>query len=197
MNILLLSMPDSFEHTPSLTIRMPNGALASLAGNVDQHHRVAVADLVLVQDRVRETIERLMRDVDPAIVGLSIMTFQRRTARRVVALVRQLKPGVRIVVGGYDPSLASDVYENGSIDIDFIVRGEGDITFRELVRAFENGASFDGIAGLSFRQNGRWVRNAARGVSDLDGSEIRLPDRESRVLDGYTMMGRQADVIET
>ena len=53
MRILLLSMPDSFEHTPVLAIRMPNGALASLAGNVDPQHHVAVADLVLVQDAVR------------------------------------------------------------------------------------------------------------------------------------------------
>src|SRR6267378_1899663 len=41
MNVLLLSMPDSFEHMPAVAIRMPNGALSSLAGNVDPHHRVA------------------------------------------------------------------------------------------------------------------------------------------------------------
>jgi radical SAM superfamily enzyme YgiQ (UPF0313 family) len=44
-------------------------------------------------------------------------------------------------VGGYDPSLASDVYEHPSWGVDFIVRGEGDITFRELVRALEVGRS--------------------------------------------------------
>ena len=54
MNVLLFSMPDSFEHTPSLTMRMPNGALASLAGNVDPHHKVAVADLILAQKSVPE-----------------------------------------------------------------------------------------------------------------------------------------------
>jgi hypothetical protein len=48
MNILLFSMPDSFEHMPSFAIRLPNGALTSLAGNVDPYHRVAVADLILV-----------------------------------------------------------------------------------------------------------------------------------------------------
>jgi anaerobic magnesium-protoporphyrin IX monomethyl ester cyclase len=48
MNILLFSMPDSFEHMPPIAIRMPNGALTSLAGNVDPHHRVALADLLLV-----------------------------------------------------------------------------------------------------------------------------------------------------
>ena len=56
VNVLLFSMPDSFEHMPSLAIRMPNGALASLAGNVDAHHRVAAADLVLVQGQVRQTV---------------------------------------------------------------------------------------------------------------------------------------------
>src|SRR6184192_3358138 len=100
MNVLLLSMPDSFEHMPTVAIRMPNGALSSLAGNVDPHHRVAVADLVLVQDRVGQTVEDLVRQHAPDVVGLSIMTFQRRTARRIVRLVRALKPSVRIVVGG-------------------------------------------------------------------------------------------------
>jgi hypothetical protein len=52
-------MPDSSEHTPTVAIRMPNGALGSLAGNVDPHHEVAIADLVLVQSAVQETVEKL------------------------------------------------------------------------------------------------------------------------------------------
>jgi hypothetical protein len=39
---------------------MPNGALSSLAGNVDPHHRIAIADLILVQREVRATVERLV-----------------------------------------------------------------------------------------------------------------------------------------
>src|SRR5262245_41612897 len=135
MKILLLSMPDSFEHMPAIGIRMPNGALTSLAGNVDPHHEVAVADLILVQGRVREAVGRLMRDVQPDIVGLSIMTFQRRTATRMIELVRSLRPGVRVVVGGYDPSLAPEAYADAATGADFVVRGEGEITFRDLVRA--------------------------------------------------------------
>src|SRR5215471_3262005 len=134
-------MPDSFEHMPTLAVRMPNGGLTSLAGNVDPHHKVAVADLILVQPSVRQTVERLVREHDPDVVGLSVMTFQRKTALRVIELVRGLKPDVKIVVGGYDPSLASDAYQReGSID--FIVRGEGELTFRELMRAFESDHCF-------------------------------------------------------
>jgi hypothetical protein len=71
MNILLLSMPDSFEHTPTVSIRMPNGALISLAGNVDPHHRMAIADLILVQSSVRATLEDLMKKI-PAGSGGSL-----------------------------------------------------------------------------------------------------------------------------
>src|SRR5271170_5232693 len=96
LNILLLSMPDSFEHMPTVAIRMPNGALTSLAGNVDQNHRVAVADLVLCQRTVQETVTLLVRKIDPELVGLSVMTFQRRTAGRIMELIRSLRPNVKI-----------------------------------------------------------------------------------------------------
>src|ERR1700730_443966 len=188
MNVLLLSMPDSFEHMPPVAIRMPNGALTSLAGNVDPNHNVAVADLILVQRRVRETVTRLVREFNPAIVGLSIMTFQRRTAARIIDLIRALKPDVKIAVGGYDPSLAFEAYEE--MNVDFIVRGEGEVTFRELLRALERGNGFDKMGRLSYRDNRdppngddrnstAWVHNPARPVHQLEDkeedSEIRLP----------------------
>src|SRR5208283_2347806 len=155
MNVLLLSMPDSFEHMPPAGVRMPNGALTSLAGNVDPHHRVAVADLILVQREVRETVTKLVRELNPEVVGLSIMTFQRRTAGRIIDLVRGLRPGVKIVVGGYDPSLAPEAYEN--MGVDFLVRSEGEVTFRELLRAIEKGKGVEQIRGLSYPNGGGWA----------------------------------------
>src|SRR6185436_1206525 len=208
MNVLLFSMPDSFEHTPTLTIRMPNGALASLAGNVDPHHRVAVADLVLVQASVPQTVARLVREHQPDVVGLSVMTFQRKTAQQVIALVRSIRPSALIVVGGYDPSLASEIYEDPAFGVDVIVRGEGDITFREMLRALEGGPDraggpkgppyvLSGVHGLSYRAGDRWIRNPERHVSHLETDDVRLPNRAARVLTGYTMMGRPIDIVET
>jgi len=194
VRVLLLSMPDSFEHMASITIRMPNGALSSLAGNVDGHHEVAVADLILVQGRVRETLERLLREREPELVGLSVMTFQRLTARRIIALVRSQRPSARVVVGGYDPSLAPEAWTDGA---DFIVRGEGEVTFRELLRALEAGTGLEGIAGLWYRGPNGFARNPDRPVSRLRNGDIRLPDRSARVLEGYTLLGRKVDVVET
>jgi len=205
MNILLLSMPDSFEHMPVVAVRMPNGGLTSLAGNVDPHHRVAVADLILAQRSVRATVEELVRVWQPDILGLSVMTFQRKTALKIIQLVRALRPQIKVVVGGYDPSLASDAYMAPGSGVDFIVRGEGEVTFRELVRTLEAGRLFDSVAGLIYRdghverggENTGWRHNPPRPVHDLDGGEIQLPRRDARVLGGYTMLGKQVDVIET
>jgi anaerobic magnesium-protoporphyrin IX monomethyl ester cyclase len=208
MNVLLLSMPDSFEHMPPVAIRMPNGALASLAGNVDAHHRVAIADLILTQTSVRSTVERLVGDVEPDVVGLSVMTFQRATALKIARLVRALRPSARIVVGGYDPSLACDSY-TACPDVDFIVRGEGEHTLNELLRALETGGCFERIDGLSYRPkvahdsrvaqdfSPAFIHNRDRAVLSLAANPLRLPNRSTRVLHGYTLLGRRVDVVET
>ncbi|HVG71249.1 MAG TPA: radical SAM protein [Vicinamibacterales bacterium] len=197
MRVLLLSMPDSFEHTPALAIRMPNGALTSLAGNLDPHHDVAVADLLLAQPSVQHTVDQLVRRAAPDIVGLSVMTFQRRTARRLIAFIRSILPSARIAVGGYDPSLAPEAWTNPAIGDDFIERGEGELTFRELVRALEQRTPVSDVAGLWYRDGTVVRRNAPRPIGALDDGGIRLPARGARVLSGYTMLGRQVDVVET
>jgi radical SAM superfamily enzyme YgiQ (UPF0313 family) len=195
MRILLLSMPDSFEHMPSLAIRMPNGALTSLAGNLDPHHEVAVADLVLAQSAVRDTVERLIHAHAPDLVGLSVMTFQRRTAKRIISFIRSIAPGTRIVVGGYDPSLAPDVWTYP--DVDFIVRGEGELTFRELVRSLERKTPPSGIPGLWYREGAAFRRNPNRPIAPVEDGSLQPPRRSARVLSGYTVLGRQVDVVET
>ena len=211
MNILLLSMPDYFEHMAPVAVRMPNGALTSLAGNIDRHHAVAVADLILVHDRVLPTVERLLRDHQPDVVGLSIMTFQRRTALRLIAHIKQWRPEVTIVVGGYDPSLAAEAYADPDCGVDAVVRGDGETTFREYVRAIEGDAEcrakalppqlstqLSAIAGLSWRRpDGSFAHNPDRPVSQLRRGDLDLPNRAARVLSGYTMLGRQVDVVET
>src|SRR5215469_14680519 len=132
-------MPDSFEHMPTMAVRMPNGGLTSLAGNVDPHHQVAIADLIAVQDCVRDFVFGMVLEDKPDVVGLSVMTFQRKTTFKIIELVRSLKPDVKIVVGGYDPSLAPEAYQHAGSGVDFIVRGEGELTFREILRGLETG----------------------------------------------------------
>ena len=77
------------------------------------------------------------------------------------------------------------------------MRGEGEATLRLLLRAMESGGDYSAVAGLTWRDGTTFRTNPERPVSHSPGEELRLPDRSSRLLSGYTMMGRQADVVET
>jgi radical SAM superfamily enzyme YgiQ (UPF0313 family) len=103
---------------------------------------------------------------------------------------------VRIVAGGYDPSLATEPYEACG-DIDCVVRGEGEATFRDLLRAWEAGGALSTIPGLSYRRDARFVHGPDRPVARLATEPLALPNRAARVLGGYTLLGRQVDVVET
>src|SRR2546425_5676440 len=105
VKILLLSMPDSFEHMPPVVVRMPNGALSSLAGNVDPHHEIQIADLILVQRRGRGNVERVVFEKKTDVVGFFIITFQRESAGEDISLVPKVHPPAQVVVGGYGPTL--------------------------------------------------------------------------------------------
>ncbi len=182
---------------PAVGIRIPNGALGSLAGNVDAHHEIAIVDLILVQKRVRETVTEMLRSFRPDVAGLSVMTFQRKTARKIIALLRQFAPQAKIVAGGYDPSLATSAYESADDGVDFVVRGEGEVTFRELIRAMENGGQYAQIPGLSYRNGSGFLHNPERAPSILADGKIRPPKRDARKLDGYEFLGNPIDVVET
>src|SRR2546425_8877873 len=92
VKILLLSMPDSFEHMPPVVVRMPNGALSSLAGNVDPHHEIQIADLILVQRRGGETAGGVGCERENGGVGFFFMMGQRGSARKSICLCSKLLP---------------------------------------------------------------------------------------------------------
>jgi radical SAM superfamily enzyme YgiQ (UPF0313 family) len=77
------------------------------------------------------------------------------------------------------------------------VRGEGEATFRDLLRAWETGGDTAAIPGLSYRSGRGFAHTPNRPVARLAAEPLRLPNREARVLDGYTLLGRRVDVVET
>lgn len=66
--------------------------------------------------------------------------------------------------------------------IDYIVRGEGEATFRELTESLLAGKELKEVLGLSYHDPGsnRMVHNPARPL--LDVSDIRMPNRDARLI---------------
>jgi anaerobic magnesium-protoporphyrin IX monomethyl ester cyclase len=195
MRILLMAMPDTVDFIEN-SARIPNLALVSLAGNLPGHE-VKVLDLVLYKPGIRKSLEKILGEFRPQLVGLSAMTFQFATMLKVARLVRGFDPGIKIAAGGYHPSLmARELGLEELTSLDFIVRGEGEATLPALATALERSQpDLAGIAGLSYRQGNRWRHNADRSLLDLD--QIQLPRREARLADDFFFLDMSMDVAET
>jgi len=196
MRVLLMAMPDvatSFDRV----MRMPNLGLASLAANVEGAE-VRVLDLVLRPRAVGRAVRQALLEWQPHLVGLSAMTFQYHTAKEVAAIVRQVLPAARTVLGGYHATLAADqiAADPGAHVFDFLVRGEGEQALNLLVRALREGGDLAGVPGLSYRLTDGAFTHNPRGP-DLDLADIRPPAREVRLATGFTYFGRPFDVVET
>ena len=199
MKIVLISMPDVapvIMHESAF--HMPNGGIASIGANLDPGHDVYIIDLVRKRGRVRRYLRRTLSKIRPDVVGLSTMTWQYHTCVKIARLLRRWMPKVKIAVGGYHPTLMYEEIGRSeeSRDIDFIVRGEGEDTFRRLVNALAGKDRVEDISGLSFKQDGMFVHNPPSELVDL--SRLRLPIRDRRRLTtGYHIMNFKAEVMET
>lgn len=199
MKILLVSMPDvapvMMHHS---AFHMPNLGLASLAANLEDGHDVRIVDLIRKRRKVREYLTNVLLSLHPQVVGLSSMTWQYATCKKIIRLIRQLLPEVKIVLGGYHATLM--YREIGESEdgkrIDFLVRGEGENAFRRLITALEGGEGVEDIPSVSYRTVNGFVHNPKG--EPLDLKSLKPPVRDKRRLTrGYHIMNRSSEVIET
>jgi radical SAM superfamily enzyme YgiQ (UPF0313 family) len=177
---------------------MPNGGIASIGANVDPGHQVFIIDLVRKRNRVRRYLRKTLSRIRPDVIGLSTMTWQYGTCVKIARLLRRWMPKVKIVLGGYHPTLMYEeiAHSEEQRDIDFIIRGEGEESFRRLINALEGKDRYADINGLSFKQDGTFVHNPPGDLVDL--GRLRLPIRDRRRLTGgYHLMNFKAEVMET
>src|SRR5205809_2821103 len=195
MRILLLAMPDTASSLDRV-MKFPNLGLCTIAAEVPEHE-VRILDLVLHPRGVRRRVLEEVAAFQPDLVGYSAMSFQYETARILAETARAAAPGTLHVLGGYHATvLADQVAARDGAVFDFIVRGEGERAFRQLVDVLVGGAGdLVGIPGLSWRAREGWRHNPDGELLALDS--LPLPRREARAWDGAFYFDRSFDVAET
>ena len=192
MKILLLSSPIVQPDFDRIA-RLPNLGLASLAAHVDDLCTVHVADIHGMRNH-RDYVRKIVNGYD--LVGLTAMSFQYQESLELAKIAKE--SGAETVFGGYHPTLAyQEIAESPDAKlIDYIVRGEGEATFRELVQAKLAGGDLGDVLGLSYHEGDKMIHNQARPL--LDVSEIRMPNREARLITkGFNSLGIPIDSVET
>ncbi len=192
MKVLLLSSPIVQKDFDRIA-RVPNLGLVSLVAHVDDLCTVHVADIHGMKN-YRDYVRRIVNGYD--LVGLTAMSFQYQEALELAKIAKE--SGAETVFGGYHPTLAfQEIAESEDAKlIDYIVRGEGEATFRELVKAKLEGRELRDVLGLSYHEGDRMVHNEARPLLKVE--EIEMPNRDVRLVKkGFTSFEIPIDSVET
>lgn len=205
MKILLLrAKPDFMDMVLGIPIGLTMvGAMAERL-----KHEVRILDLALEksQEAADRRLQSLLAEQKFDLVGVTAMTVEYDSAARLARLVKQADPTVPIVFGGQHPTIKAE--EVAAQDFcDYVVKGEGEGVFSELVTALSEGGSPDQVKGLAFKRNGAVVQTGKQDlIKDLDalpypayhlleveryfaGSSARSATKHKRCMQVFTSRG--------
>lgn len=104
----------------------------------------------------------IIKSSEKPIVGVTSEAHSVLRALDIIKRVKEINKNTIIVVGGNFFTKTHRDLLNRFKEIDIIVRGEGEITFYELVNAIQNNIGFDKIDGITYRNNGSIIENKDR-----------------------------------
>lgn len=130
----------------------------------------------VVPEFVQQIAERIVA-AGPDVVGFT-STFQQNTAALAAAkYVKRLAPHIKTVMGGAncDAEQGAAAHRNFAF-LDFVVRGEGEAAFPQLLTALDEGTELSAVPGLCHRQPDGTSTANPMSTSPLPPATILPPD---------------------
>ncbi|MFX1395212.1 MAG: B12-binding domain-containing radical SAM protein, partial [Promethearchaeota archaeon] len=159
MKILLIYPPFPSGKGMGAVMCSPPLNILTLAGAIPEH-KVDILDLNIDKSYGFNKMEKKLRQYD--LVGITCMSPSFRIVLNICKLAK--RNNIKTVVGGFHPTLDPSIIDKYDC-INMLVRGEGEITFKELL----SGKPKNEILGLSFRENGKVFHNPDRPfIKNLD-----------------------------
>jgi len=195
MNILLISPPTISAIKNIIGTTGPPLGLAYLASMVRDEHDVKIVDS-LAEDYTYSDVGRIIREYDPDVVGITSTTSMMPDAYEVAKIAKMHNENVKVIMGGPHVTFVPKRTFEECPYIDFIIRGEGELTFKELIDALEKGKDVSRILGLSINLGGKVRDNPPRPlVKDVD--TIPIPSYDLLPMEKYHVDGVRFGTIMT
>jgi radical SAM superfamily enzyme YgiQ (UPF0313 family) len=179
-NILKFAPDEAKRFIHKKLIGPPLGLLTIAAAVKD--HDVTLFDTKGEYDLVPETpsleilVRILLEKYQPDLVGVSAITSEFDFCTEICRTVKQFDPQILTVAGGLHATLCPGDFTDPAYDI--IIPGQCPHVFRDVVRAKENGLSFDSIPGILLNSGGTLKKTKGKPVSwDSAGADYLMPDR--------------------
>lgn len=192
MKILLINPPDKnmiVADNPSFIdeergINPPLGLLYIAAYlRKNSNHKVEVLD-TLVEGIGYDSLSEVIRQRSPDLVGITAMTFTLVDVMKVVGIIKAVSAGIKVVLGG--PHTSIYPRETAGLEgIDFVISGEGERVFLELVNNIGNYERLLSLKGVYFKHDGQIKGEGQTDfIKDLDN--LPFPARDLVAYKNYT-----------
>jgi radical SAM superfamily enzyme YgiQ (UPF0313 family) len=162
MKIILSAINSRYSHTAI--------ALAYLKAHWENNPKRPPA--IIQEYDINQTNEGILADLilaEPDILAFSVYIWSLDRVLGVASAVKAALPYCKIILGGPEVSWSAKTILTQNPFIDFIVRGEGEKTFSNLLGAIATNTSPERIAGISLIHNGEYLHNPdTTFIRDLD-----------------------------
>lgn len=176
INLIVMIHPQEGVYNKILKPWVPLSILAAASKLDRAGYTIKVIDQRIDKFWKTELIETLNQG--PLCVGITAMTGSQILGGLEASKVVKEHSRIPVVWGGVHATLfPRETLENPLVDI--VVKAEGEVTFHQLVQRIQNGQGFEGLAGISYKNNGEIVDNPARPYLKLD----ELPDIPYHLVD--------------
>lgn len=139
--------------------------------------------LEFTRNDLPEEIARRVLEGGAAIVGLSCYVWNIKTLMAASRHIKELRPDVRIVLGGPEVGpVARSVLESNPA-VDCIVKSEGELAFNQIVDTWKSGGDIAAVKGICFRNDREIIDTGdAKILHDLDhlASPIQMLDGDPK-----------------
>ncbi len=122
---------------------------------------------------VRQVVYYLSQS-KPDIIGFSCFCWSINKVLETARVVKMLFPHIKIVLGGPEVGPVATKYLEENRFIDVVVKGEGEVTFAELLKYYMGRGRLEEINGISYRVDGQVLENPDRPLIE-DLAEIPSP----------------------
>jgi radical SAM superfamily enzyme YgiQ (UPF0313 family) len=149
-----------------------NLAVRYLASMLSDHYSVLVREYT-INHYPQDLLNRIYEE-SPDIVGFSCYIWNVEHVLRIASSLKKILPETVIVLGGPEVSYDSQQIMKRHDCIDFVVSGEGEVTFRSLIESLECNDDYTNIPGICFRIRGKVYQNLSD-RSAIPATQIPAP----------------------
>ena len=169
IDILLISPPYKG------LVREPIG-LYYLAGELNRNGiSVNILDLNVIKMN-KMAFHEYLKKINPKIVGLTSFTFNYSMANQILIEVKKSNENIKTVLGGVHASAYYKEIISKNKLIDYIIVGEGELSFLDLCRNIIQNSSPQSVKGIVYWENE--VRRNLSGNLITDLKDLPIPNRD-------------------